>query len=99
MHSGKTLWNELCFKYYAGADAVKAMQQQWNGMEKFIDAQRFKQVQQLLNIQAKEAVWWRNACLLYFQTFSKMPIPANYEQPDKTLAYYQSLRFPFAPGN
>jgi len=99
MHSGRTLWNELCFKYSAGADAVKAMQQQWNTMEKFVDVQRFKQVQQLLNIQAKEAMWWRNACLLYFQTFSKMPIPANYEQPDKTLTYYQSLRFPFAPGN
>jgi len=36
---------------------------------------------------------------LYFQTFSKMPISAQYEQPDKTLDYYKSLRFPFAPGN
>ncbi|GAB2835029.1 alpha-glucuronidase family glycosyl hydrolase [Ferruginibacter profundus] len=99
MHSGRTLWNELCYKYYTGVDSIKAMQQQWNSLEKFVDAERFIQVQQLLNIQVKEAVWWRNACLLYFQTFSKMPIPAHYEQPDKTLEYYKSLRFPFAPGN
>lgn len=99
MHSGRTLWNELCYKYYAGVDSIKAIQQQWNTMEKFVDAERFLQVQQLLNIQVKEAIWWRNACLLYFQTFSKMPIPANYEQPDKTLQYYKSLLFPYAPGN
>jgi alpha-glucuronidase len=99
MHSGRTLWNELCYKYYAGVDSIKSIQQQWNSVERFVDAERFIQVKQLLNIQVKEAVWWRNACLLYFQTFSKMPIPANYEQPDKTLEYYKSLRFPFAPGN
>ncbi|MGC4101866.1 alpha-glucuronidase family glycosyl hydrolase [Ferruginibacter sp.] len=99
MHSGRSLWNELCYKYNAGVDTVKYMQQQWNGLQKYVDAERFTEVKQLLNIQVKEATWWRNACLLYFQTFSKLPIPANYEQPDKTLEYYQSLRFPYAPGN
>jgi alpha-glucuronidase len=99
MQSGRTLWNELCYKYYAGVDSIKAIQQEWISIEKFVDAARFKQVKQLLAIQVKEAIWWRNACLLYFQTFSKMPIPVNYEQPDHTLAFYQSLRFPFAPGN
>jgi alpha-glucuronidase len=53
----------------------------------------------LLTIQEKEAVWWRNACLLYFQTYSKNPIPAQYEKPDQTLEYYHALLFPFAPGN
>jgi alpha-glucuronidase len=53
----------------------------------------------LLAIQQDEAVWWRNACLLYFQTFSRQPIPAGYEQPDQSLDYYKKLRFPFAPGN
>ena len=99
MRSGKTLWNELCYKYYTGVDSIKSIQQQWNRLEKFIDAERFNQVKQLLNIQVKDAIWWRNACLLYFQTFSNMPIPSGYEQPDKTLEYYKSLRFPYAPGN
>jgi alpha-glucuronidase len=99
MHSGRTLWNELCYKYNTGVDSVRSFIKQWNGLEKNIDADRFKQVQQLLNIQLKDAIWWRNACLLYFQTFSKMPIPSNYEQPDKTLDYYKSIRIVFAPGN
>jgi len=99
MKSGRTLWDELCYKYYKGAADVKKMQQDWDAMESFIDKERFKQVSQLLSIQHEEAVWWRNACLLYFKTFSKMPIPAQYAQPDKTLDYYKGLHFPFAPGN
>ena len=97
--SGRTLWNELCYKYNAGVDTVRWMQSQWKSIEKFIDADRYRQVSMLLNIQEDEAVWWRNACLLYFQTFSKMPIPANYEKPDHILEYYESLKFPYAPGN
>ncbi len=99
MQSGRTLWNELCHKYYTGVDSVKSFIRQWNSVEKSIDKERFGQVKQLLNIQLKDAIWWRNACLLYFQTFSKMPIPAYYEQPDKTLEYYKSIRILYAPGN
>jgi alpha-glucuronidase len=99
MKSGRTLWNELCYQYYTGADRVNQMQKSWDGVKQFVDNDRFEQVKQLLGIQYSEAVWWRNACLLYFQTFSKMPIPSPYEKPDKTLEYYKSLRFPFAPGN
>ena len=75
------------------------MQQSWNAQQKFVDKERFEQVKMLLQVQEKEAVWWRNACLLYFQTFSKMPLPRGAEQPDQTLEYYKSLRFPYAPGN
>jgi alpha-glucuronidase len=75
------------------------MQQLWNKQKNKVDAERFRQVTMLLSVQEKEAVWWRYACLLYFQTFSNMSIPSNYEQPDQTLEYYKSLRFPFAPGN
>jgi alpha-glucuronidase len=78
---------------------VKSFQKKWNSLEKFIDKERFSQVKQLLNIQLKDAIWWRNACLLYFQTFSKKTIPAEYEQPDKTLEYYKSIRILYAPGN
>jgi alpha-glucuronidase len=97
--SGRSLWNELCYQYYTGVAAVKQMQQNWIGLKNFVDEERFSQVNELLAIQHEEAIWWRNACLLYFQTYSRQPIPTNYEQPDKTLEYYKSLRFPFAPGN
>jgi alpha-glucuronidase len=99
MKSGRTLWDELCFDYYAGAERVKKMQADWKALEKFVDRQRYEEVSMRLAIQYSEATWWRNACLLYFQTFSRMPIPPQYEQPDKTLDYYKHLQFPYAPGN
>ncbi len=98
MPSGRTLWEELCFRYNAGVDTVRWMQQTWNRLKPHIDEERFEQVQMLLTIQEQEAVWWRDACLSYFQTFSRMPIPAQYEQPRHTLDYYKKLSFPYAPG-
>lgn len=99
MKSGRTLWDEMCYKYYSGVESVRTMQKEWNSTKSVVDKQRFEQVSMLLGIQEKEAVWWRNSCLLYFQTFSKMPIPEGYEKPDQTLEYYKNLSFPFAPGN
>ena len=99
MKSGRTLWQELCYDYYSGVDSVRWMQKTWEGLRNYIDKERFEQVKMLLAIQEKEAVWWRNACLLYFQTFSKMPIPATYEKPDHELKYYEGLKFLYAPGN
>lgn len=99
MQSGRTLWEELCFKYYAGVEQVREMRKTWDALSGHIDDERFRQVQSFLKIQEKEAIWWRNACLLYFQTFSKMPIPSQYEQPDKSLTYYMQLEFPYAPGH
>jgi alpha-glucuronidase len=98
MKSGRTLWEELCYKYYSGVDSVRLMRKTWNSFTGLIDDERFSHVQALLKIQEKEAVWWRNACLLYFQTFSKMPIPQEYAKPDKPLDYYIQLKFPYAPG-
>ena len=96
--SGRTLWDELCYRYYQGADSVRRMQQQWNTLKGIVDAERFQQVSSLLAIQHQEAIWWRNACVLYFQTFSKKDIPSGLEKPNQSLQYYQSLEFPFAPG-
>jgi alpha-glucuronidase len=99
MKSGRNLWEELCFDYNKGVDSVRYMQKEWEKVKGSVDKERFNQVEMLLSIQEKEAVWWRDACLSYFQTFSKMNIPANYEQPKYDLKYYMSLRFPYAPGN
>ncbi|WP_336517655.1 alpha-glucuronidase family glycosyl hydrolase [Pollutibacter soli] len=97
LKSGRTLWDELCYDYYTGANRVKSLQEKWNLLKPFVDKERFEEVKMLLQIQYDEAIWWRNSCVLYFQTFSKMPIPAGYEKPDKTLEYYKSLKFPYAP--
>lgn len=99
MHSGRSLWDELCFKYQQGVNDARVMEKQWNLLENKIDNERFEKVKMLLAIQVKEAIWWKNACTLYFQTFSKKSFPSGFEKPDQALEYYKSLRFPYAPGN
>lgn len=91
MRSGRSLWNELCYRYHSATDAVRQMQHQWNDLERFVDPERFRHVQQMLAIQASEAAWWRDACLLYFQTFAGKPFPAGYEAPAHTLEYYKNI--------
>ena len=99
MKSGRNLWNELCYTYNDGVERVKEMERLWISTKNNIDGDRYHQVEQLLKIQLKEAEWWRDACLLYFQTFSKQPFPKNFPLPPHDLNYYQSLQFPYAPGN
>jgi alpha-glucuronidase len=92
--SGRTLWDELVIRYNTGVDSVRSMQKTWNSVEGSVDAQRFHEVKDFLAIQEKEARWWRDAALSYFQTFSRRPIPSTYDQPAHPLAYYQQLRCP-----
>ena len=75
MDSGRTLWEELCYRYYKGVDYVTAMRQKWATLEKDIDPDIFSHVQEKLATQEKDADIWRDTCLGYFQKFSKMPIP------------------------
>jgi alpha-glucuronidase len=98
MKSGKSLWDEMCHRYYTGANDVTLMQKKWDSLKGKIDNERFKQVTMLLQIQANEAKWWRDACVLYFQSLSGMPIPDGLEKPEKSLAEYRSMEFPYAPG-
>lgn len=94
MKSGRTVWNELVTRYYAGVDSVRSMQRTWNSVRTSVDAARFAETRNFLAIQEKEARWWRDASLLYFQTFSRQPIPARYEKPRHTLDFYQKIRCP-----
>jgi alpha-glucuronidase len=93
-HSGRPVWDELVFRYNAGVDTVRAMQKEWASVRPEVDAERFAQVTQFLGIQEREARWWRDAALTYFQQFSRMPIPARYEQPAHPVAYYQRINCP-----
>nr|WP_294945412.1 alpha-glucuronidase family glycosyl hydrolase [uncultured Mucilaginibacter sp.] len=98
MRSGNTLWEELVHRYYTGADSVKHMQATWSKLAPYVDKERFESVKQLMAIQYDEATTWRNACVLYFQTFSHKPIPAGYEKPEKPLSYYRNRKYLQAPG-
>ena len=81
MKNGRTLWDELCYRYDTGVQQVREYQKSWDKIEHCIDVQRFTDVQSKLKIQSRDAVWWKDACLLYFQTYSKRPIPYDIERP------------------
>ena len=94
LRSGRTLWDELAHRYQTGVDSVRGMQRDWNAVQSAIDAERFREVKDFLAIQEREARWWRDATLQYFQTFSRRPLPAGVERPAHPLEYYQRLRCP-----
>ncbi|MFA0964986.1 alpha-glucuronidase family glycosyl hydrolase [Roseivirga sp. BDSF3-8] len=98
MENGRTLWQNLGLTYQEGVDEVKEMEARWEKMAPYVNKQQHEQVSMLLDIQLKEAKWWKNACMTYFQQFSGRPFPEGMEKPEKPLSYYQSLSFPYAPG-
>jgi alpha-glucuronidase len=98
MASGQTLWNELVIHYSQGVQTVSDMRKTWASLSAFVDPERYAQVSAFLGIQEREARWWRDASIAYFQTFSQRPLPAGYAAPEHDLAYYESLCFPYAPG-
>ncbi len=99
MRSGRPLWDELCLHYQQGVNEVRTMQQQWDSLAGRIDAERHSHVQALFRRQEKDACIWRDACLLYFQQFSKLPLPAGVEPPAHSLEYYQALDLRPVPGH
>jgi alpha-glucuronidase len=96
--SGNTLWVELCQRFQRGVNSVRAFQTEWRELEPFVDAARFELVKSLLAVQEREARWWRDSCTLYFQTFSKRPLPPGYEPAEKTLEEYRAIRHYYVPG-
>ena len=97
LSSGRTLWEELVHRYNAGVDSVRAMQRAWQTLQTNVDSERFAEVNAYLAIQEKEARWWRDAVVQYFQTFSRLPIPTGYEAPAHPLSYYLNLGCPRDP--
>ena len=94
LDTNKTLWEELVRRYSQGVDDVGRMRDAWTGVKARIDGKRFGEVSDFLQIQHYEARWWRDACLTYFATFSKLPIPAGYAMPQNPLSFYQGLNCP-----
>lgn len=77
MKSGSTLWQELCMKYNMGVAMVEVYRDFWHTSAKQYmkgHEQEWQHTDSLLNVQLENATEWRNTCLKYFQTFSKMKI-------------------------
>ncbi|MTI40587.1 alpha-glucuronidase [Fulvivirga lutimaris] len=98
LENDRTLWDNIGITYQEGVNEVREMTTTWEQMSPFVDHERHQLVKSLLSIQLNEAIWWKNACMSYFKQFSELPFPAEMEKPDKSLEYYMSLKFPFAPG-
>ena len=94
MKSGRTFWEELCHKYDEGVRDTRRFLAVWDALQPFVDRQRFDEVQRKLRIQTRDAEWWRDACLLYFQTFSHRPIPQDMEHPIHNLDEMMKFRIP-----
>lgn len=85
MKDGQTLWDELCYRYDKGVRQVREFQKTWDHVQRYVDSERFSQVQTKLREQCMNAQGWKDACLLYFQQFSKMPFPNDMERPVNNL--------------
>ena len=81
MKSGRSLWDEICYHYDTGLNQVREFQKIWDKVEKYVDVERFTKVQSKLRSQSRNAQIWKDGCLLYFQQFSKKPIPYELERP------------------
>ncbi len=91
LSSGRSLWEELCFRYNRGVQSVRRFQSLWEQARGTVDEALYTEVQTMLRTQVRDAIWWRDACLLYFQQFSNQPIPEWCEQPIHSLEELQKV--------
>ncbi|RYZ01946.1 MAG: hypothetical protein EOO73_33720 [Myxococcales bacterium] len=94
LDTGRTVWAELVHRYSQGVDEVGAMRTSWQSAQGRVDAKRFKEVTDFLQIQHYEARWWRDASLAYFAQVSKQAVPSGYAPLAQPLSYYQGLTCP-----
>ncbi|MGO4911028.1 alpha-glucuronidase family glycosyl hydrolase [Leeuwenhoekiella sp. W20_SRS_FM14] len=98
LNNGNTLWYNLAQHYQNGVEAVENMSTTWQQMKPYVGTDVFTETEMLLKLQLKEAQWWRDACLLYFQEFSQLEMPAFIPKAPHTLGYYKNFRNRYAPG-
>jgi alpha-glucuronidase len=98
LSTGRTLWGELIHRYDTGVQSVSAMQARWSKLAGRVDDERHAEVAAMLAVQLKEARWWRDASIAYWQSVSGRALPAGVAPPAENLAHYKSLQFPYAPG-
>jgi alpha-glucuronidase len=98
IESGITLWEALVRRYDLGVEQVEDMQRRWMALEAFVDAERFAKTAELLQVQRREAKWWRDACISFFRSVSGLPLPDGVEPPEFPLGTYIQIDNRYAPG-
>ncbi|MBP2276163.1 MAG: alpha-glucuronidase [Sphingomonas echinoides] len=99
LKSGKTLWPEMVADYDRGVAYVDDMRRTWANVRPAIDDERFAKTAAFLDIQQREARWWRDASLAYWMSVNGLPLPPGAAPPAHDLAWYKAQNFPYAPGN
>ena len=77
LSTGRTIWDEICLHYDTGVAQVEEFQRIWKGLQPYVAPALFEEVSRKLDIQHNDAKWWRDACVGYFQTLSKRPLPGD----------------------
>lgn len=85
MSNGLSLWDNLCYSYDRGVSQAQDFVATWKSIKPYIDEERYKRQLTRFERQAKDAQWWRDACVLYFQTFSNRPLPPDSPKPMHSL--------------
>lgn len=98
MKDGHTLWQDLFATYQRGVLGVDRLRVQWRSLRGLIDPERFNEVDDYLAIQKRDAVWWRDAGMAYFESYAHLPYPDGFK-PKYPLSYYKSLPPGAAPLN
>ena len=80
LKDGRTVWEELCFRYNAGVAYARQMQREWQTLRGKVDPARFSAVQEKLKLQLKHATNWRDTCIRFFQSVNHRPLPDYLEQ-------------------
>ncbi len=79
MQSGRTMWQELCHRYATGAARAARYQHVWADARPYVSPAIWTDVNRRLITQARDAQWWKDACVLYFSQFSSQaPTPEVY---------------------
>ncbi|MCR4570035.1 MAG: alpha-glucuronidase [Bacteroidales bacterium] len=79
LSSGRTIWDEICLHYDQGIKQVEGYQTLWESLKPYVAPAIFEEVATKLDIQKHDAQWWRDACVGYFQTISREPLPEEVE--------------------
>ena len=85
LDNGKTMWETLCRKYDEGVRMAESFVETWKSAQPYIRKEIYEDQLKRFERQAKDAWWWRDACLLYFQQFSKMKLPKGSPAPRHNL--------------
>ena len=94
MPTGDTFWEHLCGQFESGAKTAATYPGIWESVKIYVDPERYDLVLGRLKLQAREAVWWKDACILFYQSVNHLDLPKGITPPIYDLAKLKRISFP-----